>query len=96
MNGDLQGRLPGNLNVRIPGVDGVALMGMLDMKKICISTGSACSSGESGASHVLRAIGLSEEEAYQSVRITLSYENTREEMDTLIEEMKEVTKELRK
>ena len=96
LNGDGQQRLPGNINMAFEGVDGGTLAGMLDMKGICISTGSACSSGSSKASEVLTAIGLSEDMVHSSVRITISILNTREEADYVIETLKTAISELRK
>jgi cysteine desulfurase len=95
LNGHENNRLPGNLNFSFAYADGGALLAMLDMRGICVSTGSACASHSSGPSHVLKAIGLSDELAYSSVRITLSAENTREEMDAAIDALKECVAELR-
>ena len=68
---------------------------MLDMKGICASSGSACTSGSLDPSHVLLAIGLKHEEAHGSLRLTLSEENTKEEMDTVVEAVKEIVARLR-
>ena len=67
----------------------------LDMKPICASSGSACTSGSLDPSHVLLAIGLKHEEAHGSLRLTLSEENTKEEMDTVVEAVKEIVARLR-
>lgn len=68
---------------------------MLDMKGICASSGSACTSGSLDPSHVLLAIGLKHEEAHGSLRLTLSEENTKEELDTVISAVKETVGRLR-
>ena len=68
---------------------------MLDMKGICASSGSACTSGSLDPSHVLLAIGLKHEEAHGSLRLTLSEENTKEDMDTVVEELKVIIARLR-
>lgn len=96
LNGHVSKRLPGNINLSFDYVDGASLLVLLDMKGICVSTGSACSAGENEPSQVLKAIGLSDEQAYGSIRITLSAENTREEIDYTIEKIKESVQELRK
>ena len=68
---------------------------MLDMKKICASSGSACTSGSLDPSHVLLAIGLPHEIAHGSLRLTLGYETTKEEIDTAVEAIKEIVQKLR-
>lgn len=85
LNGDLQKRLPGNVNVSFPNTDGQQLLLKLDEYGICASAGSACSTGESTPSHVLTSIGLSKEEAAGTVRFTLGKENTKNEIDFVIE-----------
>lgn len=95
LNGSWENRLPGNLNLCFAYVDGGTLLEMLDMKGICVSTGSACASGEAGPSGVLKAIGLSDELAYSAIRMTLSSENTREDMDRTADVLKETVWELR-
>lgn len=67
---------------------------MLDMKGICASSGSACTSGSLDPSHVLLAIGLQHEMAHGSLRLTLSHENTKEEMDTVVRELKVIVDRL--
>lgn len=74
-------RLPGNINVRIDGIEAEALLIVLDFRGIAASAGSACSTGSLTPSHVLRAIGLSDTEAKSSIRLTLSEETTKEETD---------------
>ena len=68
---------------------------MLDMKGICASSGSACTSGSLDPSHVLLAIGLPHERAHGSLRLTLSRENTMEEMDYVVEAVKDIVYRLR-
>lgn len=77
-------------------VEGEALLVMLDMKGICASGGSACTSGAANASHVLRAIGLKEDEARGSLRLTPSWENTKEEMDVVVDHLKQIVAKLRR
>lgn len=84
INGDLKQRLPGNINISFPGVDAEELLLKLDNQGICASAGSACSSGSTQPSHVLTAIGLSEEYATGSLRITLGEENTIDDVKFLI------------
>lgn len=84
INGDLEYRLPGNLNVTFPNCDGQELLFMLDEKGICASAGSACSTGESMPSHVLTAIGLTQKEAEGTLRFSLGKENTKEEIEQVI------------
>ena len=84
INGDLKQRLPGNINISFPGIDAEELLLKLDNQGICASAGSACSSGSTQPSHVLTAIGLSEEYARGSLRITLGEENTIDDVKFLI------------
>lgn len=74
LNGDEQERLPNNMNFSFKGVDGATLILMLDQQGICASAGSACSSAQKEPSHVLKAIGLSDERAYSTVRFTINEE----------------------
>lgn len=89
LNGHRTRRLPGNMNFSFQFVDGEALLVMLDMKEICVSTGSACSTGNSEPSHVLMSIGLTDELAHGSLRITISEENNKKEIDTAIDVIKD-------
>ena len=82
LNGSLENRVPGNINIRFDGVSGSRLVTLCSMYGIYISSGSACNEGISTPSHVLKAIGLSDEEALSSVRITIGHTNTEEEIDT--------------
>ena len=96
INGDKEKRLPGNTNISFEGIHGEELLLKLDEKGICASAGSACSSGTPSPSHVLLAIGLKPELAYGSLRITLGEENTKEDIDFLIEQLAEIIPKLRK
>lgn len=95
VNGHRKNRLPNNVNISFRFIEGESLLIMLDMKGICASSGSACTSGSLDPSHVLLAIGLKHEEAHGSLRLTLSEENTMEEMDVVVEEVKEIVDKLR-
>lgn len=81
LNGSLENRIVSNINIRIDGVKGQDVVALADQYGICISAGSACNEGNAEPSHVLKAIGLTDEEALSSIRITLGYENTKEEID---------------
>lgn len=85
LNGSREDRLPGNTNFSFKNVDGQTLLLKLDEKGICVSSGSACSSGNSNPSHVLVAIGASKEWAKGTIRVTFGEENTKEEIDYLVE-----------
>ena len=95
LNGDRKKRLPNNVNVSFQFIEGESLLIMLDMKGICASSGSACTSGSLDPSHVLLAIGLPHEIAHGSLRMTLGYENTKEQMDYTVESIKEIVAKLR-
>ena len=95
LNGGREQRLPGNVNISFEAVEGEALLLRLDMNGICGSSGSACTSGSLDPSHVLMAIGLPHEIAHGSLRLTLSEENTMEEMDYVVEKIKDIVKRLR-
>ncbi len=79
LNGTLENRTPGNINIRFDGVSGERLVSLCSLYGVYISAGSACSEGIPAPSHVLKAIGLSDEEALSSVRITLGHQNTEED-----------------
>lgn len=81
LNGSLDNRVPGNINIQFSGVSGSRLVSLCSLYGVYISSGSACNEGISEPSHVLKAIGLSDEEALNSVRITLSHHNTEREID---------------
>lgn len=95
LNGDRTKRLPGNVSFCFEGIEGESLLLLLDAKGICASSGSACTSGSLNPSHVLLAIGRPHEVAHGSLRLTLSEENTQEEVDYIIEETTKVVKYLR-
>lgn len=95
LNGDRTKRLPSNVSFCFEGIEGESLLLLLDAKGICASSGSACTSGSLDPSHVLLAIGRPHEVAHGSLRLTLSEENTQEEVDYIIEETTKVVKYLR-
>lgn len=95
LNGDTQSRLPGNVSFCFEGIEGESLLLLLDDKGICASSGSACTSGSLDPSHVLLAIGRPHEIAHGSLRLTLSAENTEEEIDYMIQAVEEVVSYLR-
>jgi cysteine desulfurase len=84
INGDVENRLPGTVNLRFDGVSGESLMNILDMKGVCVSTSSACNSGKDVSSHVLLALGLSEEQAKSAIRISYGKYNTLEEVEFVV------------
>ena len=95
LNGHRTKRLPGNVNFSFRFIQGESLVLMLDRKGICTSSGSACTSGELNPSHVLLALGRNEEEAEGALRITLSEKNSMEEMEFVVECLKEAVQKLR-
>lgn len=95
INGDLNSRLPGNINISFLYVNGKDLVKLLAKKGICTSSGSACSSGLPQPSHVLLAMGLSEDIASSALRITLGKENTKEEIDYFVGELEKIVINLR-
>ena len=95
INGDLNSRLPGNINISFLYVNGKDLVKLLAKKGICASSGSACSSGLPQPSHVLLAMGLSEDIASSALRITLGKENTKEEIDYFVDELEKIVVNLR-
>lgn len=95
INGSLKDRLPGNSNISFKNVNGSELLLKLDEKGICASAGSACSSGNTTPSHVLTAIGLTDEYTEGTLRVTFGDENTKEDIDYLIKNLVEIVKELR-
>ena len=95
LNGHRTKRLPNNINFSFLFIEGESMLIMLDMKGICASSGSACTSGSLDPSHVLLAIGLKHEEEHGSLRLTLSEESTKEEMDIVAEEVKKIVQRLR-
>ena len=95
LNGHRNTRLPNNANFSFQFIEGESLLIMLDMAGICASSGSACTSGSLDPSHVLLAIGLPHEIAHGSLRLTLGEENTKEEIDFVIDKLKEIVQKLR-
>lgn len=95
LNGHREKRLPNNVNFGFAGMEGETMLIMLDMAGICASAGSACTSGSTDPSHVLLAMGLSGEQARGSLRLTLSEENTREELDLVVEELARIVERVR-
>ncbi len=95
VNGDRTNRLPNNVNFCFQFVEGESLLIMLDMKGICGSSGSACTSGSLDPSHVLLAIGLPHEIAHGSLRLTLGEDTTKEDIDYTVEAIKEIVGQLR-
>ncbi len=95
VNGDIEKRLPGNSNISFRFIEGEGLLLNLDLKEICASSGSACTSGSLDPSHVLLAIGLPHEIAHGSLRITIGKYNTKEEIDYLLENLVEIVGRLR-
>lgn len=95
LNGDPVKRLPNNVNVSFQFIEGESLLLMLDGYGICASSGSACTSGSLDPSHVLLAIGLPHEIAHGSLRLTLSDETTKEEIDFTVDKLKDIVQNLR-
>lgn len=95
LNGDRTRRLPNNVNFSFQFVEGESMLIMLDMAHICASSGSACTSGSLDPSHVLLAIGLPHEIAHGSLRLTLGYDNTQEEIDGVVDEIEKIVARLR-
>lgn len=95
LNGDEKSRLPGNVNFCFKGTEAEGLLLLLDNKGICASSGSACTSGFLDPSHVLLAIGRDPQTARGSLRLTLDYENTPEEVETIIEAVTDTVRILR-
>ena len=95
LNGHPTKRLPNNANFSFQFIEGESLLIMLDMEGICGSSGSACTSGSLDPSHVLLAIGLPHEIAHGSLRLTLSDETTKEDIDFVVEKVKEIVARLR-
>ena len=95
LNGHRTLRLPNNVNFSFRFIEGESLLIMLDMEGICASSGSACTSGSLDPSHVLLAIGLPHEIAHGSLRMTISEETTKEDVDFVVEKIKEIVARLR-
>ncbi len=95
LNGHPTKRLPGNVNISFEFIEGESMLLLLDMKGVCASSGSACTSGSLDPSHVLLAIGLPHEKAHGSLRLTLGHFNTEEEVDFIIKELPPIVARLR-
>lgn len=95
LNGDRKKRLPNNVNFSFQFIEGESMLILLDSKGIAASSGSACTSGSLDPSHVLLAIGLPHEIAHGSLRLTLSEENTKEEIDYVVEQLTAILERLR-
>ena len=95
LNGDLEKRLPGNVNFCFEGIEGESLLLLLDDKGICASSGSACTSGSLDPSHVLLAIGRPHEVAHGSLRLSLCEENTEEEVEYILQSVPDIVEYLR-
>lgn len=95
LNGHPTNRLPSNANFSFQFVEGESLVILLDLKGISVSSGSACSQGDTNPSYVLSAIGVPQDMAYSSVRLTISEDTTKNDIDTAVEAIKEVVAELR-
>ena len=96
LNGDRTRRVPANANISFDGCDGENLLFLLDMKGICVSTGSACSAGAVSPSHVLTAMGLEENRVKSAVRFTFGKYNTIEEVDFTVNALKDAVNKIRK
>jgi cysteine desulfurase len=95
LNGSLKLRHPGSLNITFEGIDGETLLMNLDLKGIAVSAGSACSSGAVDASHVLLALGLDKKRAKASIRLSVGDFTSIEDLDYVIEQLKEIIDRLR-
>lgn len=95
LNGSLISRVFSNINIRFDGVPGRTLVTLCDLHEICISSGSACNEGVATPSHVLKSIGLSDEEALNSIRITIGHKNTEEEINTATEIITKLVERIR-
>lgn len=95
VNGSMIRRMPGNINIRFAGVEGSVLLVMLDAEGVCASAGSACTASSQKPSHVLKAIGLEDEEAFGSLRFTLGAETTKEDVDEAVRILKEAVAQCR-
>ena len=92
LNGDRDLRLPNNANITFNGVDGEALLYKLDLSGICVSLGAACSAGSVSPSHVLKSIGLSDTDAKSSIRFTFGLNNTKDDVDFVVQTLKKLCK----
>lgn len=95
LNGDRFKRLPNNINIGFKNVEGHSIIALLSDEEICASTGSACSSGDNDASHVLKAMRIQKDFLQGAVRFTISHENTKGEIDIVVNKLKEIIYKLR-
>lgn len=96
LNGSLENRVPSNINIRFSGVSGAKLVTLCSLYGVYISSGSACNEGVSEPSHVLKAIGLTDEEALSSIRITIGHTNTEEEIEQAANVITQLVERIRK
>lgn len=96
IHGSIENRLPGNVNCSFDGIEGEAVVLMLDLAGVCVSSGSACTSGTGEPSHVLTSMGLSRRDAYGAIRITLAETNTEAEVDYIADQLVEIVGKLRR
>ena len=95
LNGPREKRLPGNINITLKNTKPQTMVQYLDMFDICVSSGSACAAGSINPSHVLRAIGRSEEDSLSMLRLSLNHENTKEECDYVVEKINQGMKKFK-
>lgn len=95
LNGPRDNRLPGNINITLKNTKPQTMVQYLDMFDICVSSGSACAAGSINPSHVLRAIGRSEEDSLSMLRLSLNHENTKEECDYVVEKINQGMKKFK-
>ena len=95
LNGPREKRLPGNINITLKNTKPQTMVQYLDMYDICVSSGSACAAGSINPSHVLRAIGRSEEDSLSMLRISINHNNTKEECDYVVEKINEGMKKFK-
>ena len=95
LNGPREKRLPGNINITLKDTKPQTMVQYLDMYDICVSSGSACAAGSINPSHVLRAIGRSEEDSLSMLRLSLNHNNTREECDYVVEKISQGMKKFK-
>ena len=96
INADVKNKLPGNISLSINGIDAKTLLLMLDMEGICVSSGSACNSQVSNPSHVLKAMGIPNDQALSTIRITLGDLNTLDEITYISETLKNIVDRMRR
>lgn len=95
LNGPRENRLPGNINITLKNTKPQTMVQYLDMFDICVSSGSACAAGSINPSHVLRAIGKSEEDSLSMLRLSLNHDNTKEECDFVVEKINQGMKKFK-